>query len=86
MIFEMVSLRNTNLKIIGHVCGTVCYYTTVNEYSRMVVFIKDLDIQVDNVVSVYEKYYKSKGRSRWMARAIRMATHVILASDTGQAR
>ena len=47
----------------------------------VVIFAKDLDIQGGNAVSVDEKHYKSRGKDRWVARAMCMATRFILASD-----
>ena len=60
----------------------------VDEYPRMVAaFAKDLEMTGGNAVSVDEKHYKSRGKPRWMARAMCMtramcmATRFILASD-----
>ena len=54
----------------------------VDEYPRRVAaFAKDLEMTEGNAVSVDEKHYKSRGKPRWMARAICMATRFILASD-----
>ena len=54
----------------------------VDEYPRMVAaFARDLEMTGGNAVSVDEKHYKSRGKPRWMARAICMATRFILASD-----
>ena len=44
-------------------------------------FSKNLEVRGGNAVSVDEKHYKSKGRARWMARAMCMATRLIPASD-----
>lgn len=54
----------------------------VDEYPRMVAaFAKNLEIKECNAVSVDEKHYKSKGKARWLARAMCMATRFIVASD-----
>ena len=54
----------------------------VDHYPRLVkAFSKNLEIKGCNAVSVDEKHYRSKGRARWMARAMCMATRFILASD-----
>ena len=54
----------------------------VDDYSRLVaVFSKDLEIKGGDAVSVDEKHYKSKGKARWMARGMCMATRYILATD-----
>ena len=34
-----------------------------------------------DAVSVDEKHYKSRGKSRWMARAVRVKTRFIMASE-----
>ena len=54
----------------------------VDEYPRIVAaFAKNLEIKECNAVSVDEKHYKSRGKARWLARAMCMATRFIVASD-----
>ena len=54
----------------------------VDDYPKLVAtFAKDLEVKGCDVVSVDEKYYKSKGNDRWIARAISVSTRFILASD-----
>ena len=54
----------------------------VEEYPGLVAaFAKDLEIKGGEAVSVDEKYYRSKGKPRWMARAVCVSTRFILASD-----
>ena len=53
-----------------------------DHYPRLVEALsKNLEIEGGNAVSVDEKHYKSKDGARWMARAMCMATRLILAGD-----
>ena len=54
----------------------------MDKYPKLVsAFSKRLEMRGGDAVSVDEKHYKSRGKSRWMARAVRVKTRFIMASE-----